>query len=184
MGNTVTTLLKAVSELNVSELRELLSLLKRADFHEAMKDIVENAIRLRRSERVHRSRRSKLQELPEQPEEDTRLHYQSLPLIHSDELAYDQLKEYFCEILGDRTRFPSTKDVIKEIGNQLNIHLSYKDFRKRGRRDLIERSWSGLKRFPRQEQISRLRSFFSHNVRGDSEASGYKELFRILTRNE
>jgi len=94
------------------------------------------------------------------------------------------LKNMLFDILQDRERFGSTRDVIEAINSFFDCGLDYESFRRRGRRDAIRRCWTQLLNLSKKERSRLLRRFFEAIYSQEGDKRIYRELFRLLTHHE
>lgn len=93
-----------------------------------------------------------------------------------------KLKDSFFSLLEDRQFFPSTKDVLQAISQHLKLRYSYEDFKKRGRRDLVSRTWTALQQLSERRRIDLLRDLFETYAAPSENSSAYRDLFEVLTK--
>ena len=168
-------LISGLPGLSNRELRHLATLLRDPNISSSVARVVDEIIRLRDMEK-HLSQGD----------------LSDVPASHHGSGSRDALKllaespaetthEVFERILLDKTAFPSTHDVVEVLNRAFGVSFAYKDFKRSGRRPLINKAWKTLLDRPRRARISALRRLL--NAARPSEASEYRELFTTLTRD-
>jgi hypothetical protein len=178
-------LIDLLGELSDADLINLGALLRQPDVHLILAKLIESTLALREAERRSRKlghgkliRDEILQE--DSPTGTARI-------IDNDVRQKGSLKEavrYVGQLLADRNLFPSTKDVVTAINAAFDLKMRYEEFRKRGRRDLIERWLTYVGRMPESEQWHRFEAFVKQMPANRFDTDQYRNLFRILTKNE
>ena len=148
-------------------------------------DDIRDTFALREAERKSKS------EIPKKPTEGKEFKGESREIdnvsiqnrqggVHS----MDDIRDTFVALLNDRNIFPSIKSVVKALDASFNWGIAYKNFLKRGRRDLIKKCLRKLDSSTEREQRKMLKSFLSRIEKQVGEMGQYRELLRILAGNE
>ena len=169
--HVIEKLVHGLSRLSERELRRLVELFYRHDVAEAFREVVERMIVLRQAEEERRKSsalgRSRNRH----------------PLKRGVDVSSEEpLKQEFLIVLHDRDIFPSTKDVVDVVNDVFGLGLRYEDFRRRGRRDLIQRCWHHFQGMPVDERRRILRTLSRRSKAPSASSEGYHELFRILSQ--
>ena len=164
-------LLSSLSRLSDKELHQLADLFCQSDVAETFGKIVENILYLRQLERGSRKR-----SMPE------KMHIVRNIKGKRSVRAGDPVKEKFFAFLNDRTLFPSTRDVVEVLNDVFKLGFRYEDYRKQGRKDLIQKCWRNFECMPLTQRRKVLRSLFQRSTNDTFQSEGYEELFRILSQ--
>ncbi len=164
-------LLSSLSRLSDKELHQLADLFCQSDVAETFGKIVENILYLRQLDRSSRKRST--------PEKE---HIVRNIKGKRSVLANYPAKKNFFTFLNDRTLFPSTQNVIDVLNNVFELGFRYEDYKRHGRRDLIQKCWNNFERMPLEQRRKALRSLFQRSANEPFKLEGYNELFRILSQ--
>ena len=178
-------LMTALNSLSDKELHQLASLFKQQEASQALIKLIESTLALREAERKSKS------EIPKKPTEGKEFKGESREIdnvsiqnrqggVHS----MDDIRDTFVALLNDRNIFPSIKNVVKALDASFNWGIAYKNFWKRGRRDLIKKCLRNLDSSTEREQRKMLKFFLSRIEKQVGEMGQYRELLRILAGNE
>lgn len=178
-------LVDALNDLPDEDLVSLAALLRQPAADKTLAMLIENTLALREAERRSRTVSRKMPISPERHK--AQLLGGNSKIISSHQRQIGSLKDVagsLAKLLQDRNLFPSTKDVINAINGAFDLKINYEEFRKRGRRDLIQRCLSYVSELRESKQIDRLESFLKQIPQSRLEMDQYRSLFRILTRND
>lgn len=164
-------LISSLSRLSDGELHDLADLLHRDDVGDAFERIVQNTIQLRRAERSRRSRAT-----------HGETHFVGASERKQPVRASEHPRDKFFAFLNDRRLFPSTRDVVQVLNDAFELSFRYEDYRKRGRRDLIQKCWRQFEDMPLTERRKVLRLLSRRTPHHPFSSEGYHELFRILSQ--
>jgi len=164
-------LISSLSRLSDRELHELADLFHRPDVGEVFGRIVEKTIYLRHVERNMRKRIT---------------HRETRSMVTNDQKqwigAKKHTKDKFFAFLNDRSLFPSTRDVINVLNYAFQANFTYEEYRKRGRRDLIQKCWSKFENMSLIYRRRVLKLLSRRTVDHPHSSEGYHELFKILSQ--
>jgi hypothetical protein len=173
MGNeyVIEKLISSLSHLSDRELHDLANLFYQRHVAEAFAQIVEKTVYLREAERHKR--------MPGAPYE--------IRIVERREgrgpvRRSEPARERFFAILNDRDLFPSTRDVVEVLNDVFELGFRYEDYRKRGRKDLIEKCWRHFEGMPLTERRNVLSVLSRRSTDDPFRSEGYHELFRILSQ--
>lgn len=176
-------LVNALLGFSDRQLRELKALLRRPRSGSAVIKQIDSILELRAEERAIRSSSNKR---PNPMISEQKWHVDSAAL-ESSQIGHrlpDNLRSNLTAILENRRLFPGTKDVIQVVNTYFNCEFDYATFRKRGRKDLIQRCWSHLESLPGKHRKRMIGSFIRRFAAEFSDSDAYRDLFKILTGNE
>lgn len=178
-------LVGALNTLSDSDLSRLAVLLKQPKVNEALVKLIENTLELRMAERTSRPDK-RYEDASEVTEEQRTIERNSIGL-RGDQVgvqAVEDVQSAFVTLLQDRSLFPSTKDVVDAVNRVFQWGIDYEEFRKRGRRDLINKYLHRLSLYPDNRRIKLLKSFFYEVSQKAVKVDKYSELFKILAGYE
>jgi hypothetical protein len=163
--------------LSNSELRSLKSVLTKPEGRHVILSLIEQILDLRATQKQKISERN----LRQQHEISAASKVVPRQSTQSEYLSTDDVKEAFISFFSDKNQFTSTQDVVNALNRAFNCHIDYKTFRKRGRRDVINKCWSNLLTLPEKKRTKILSTFFKEQANKKTYSDAYRELFRILT---
>ncbi len=169
-------LVLALAELSDHDLRELSSLLRHPDVSTSIACIIDETIHLREMERRISQSGSSISASEATGEAPSRT-----GTLGQDK-GQQSIRDVFHRTLSDKGAFPSTRDVVDAINDVLGETFKYQDFKRNGRRPLIRKAWRVLETRSRRSRVSAIRRLM--RAVPSPEAKEYRDLFRMLTRNE
>ena len=169
--HVINKLVANLGRLSDQELRELSELFQQGDVARAFAEVVEKIIYLRRAEHQR-----SMNAIPIETSV-SRKAVGDQPIRPSE-----PAKGRFFAILNDRTLFPTTRDVVEILNSVFGLELRYKNYRRHGRRDLIQKCWRHLEKMPSFDRRRVLQSLSSKDANSSFRSEGYHELFRILSQ--
>jgi hypothetical protein len=169
---------KWLNTLPEVELNELADLLSEPKVSRSLIAIIKNTIGLRDFE--HNSTRRLIVKDKGVGEKSRVMNISPSPNIG----RFDEVKRKFFEAFEDLSLFPTRKEIVKVMNGIFNCGLEYKNYKKRGRKDLIRKCWNQLSMLPKEEQHKKLKIFVDKISENNLGRNEYKELFRILSNHE
>lgn len=176
-------LISSLGSLSNRELYQLVDIFTKRNVAKIFSKIIHEIIYLREVENKIKRKHS-LKSVPVRKRKEVLL--SDGIVTPSEILQYptEIIKNNFCEVLNNKSSLPSTRDVIEILNKSFPFNLRYESFRRRGRRDLIERCWKYLEETSSEKRHKMLTNFFRLTYKKSIGSEGYHELFRILSQNE
>jgi hypothetical protein len=178
-------LAEALTNLSDKDLHKLAAIVKHPAAVVELGNLIESILALRKTERNIISSTEKRKESKISAGE-TRA-YGTESNIKNDRFyirSVEDVKKVFKTLLENRNFFPGTKDVVEAVNSEFQCGINYSDYRKRGRKDVIQTCLSHLANFPERKQISLIKSFFGKVYQKHGELDQYRNFFRILAGYE
>ena len=182
---TLNKFVSLLNNLSDTDLQELGNLFAQPGVCETFSNLIRNTLELRKSERKSRNEiydKSKTEEAQQAKTEI--LKKVAVKSSLDSVMQADGIKTRFFSLLEDRKLFPSTRDVVTAINGEFDCDIPYKYYSKHGRKDIINKCWRHLSRYPRREQRKMIKDFVDRMLVTRSQKDEYRELFKILTNHE
>jgi len=182
----LTKVVDALNWFSDSDLYQLADLLNKPQSTKSLVKIIEKKLALRQTERIRKSELNKISTSKYRREKEA-INRKRIT-AHDDQLSVASMQDIlnaFVSSLEDKKIFPSTKDVVNMVNKTFHWEINYEDFRKRGRKAVINKCLSNLAFLPKQKQIRMLGAFFYDiSFRRMGLKDQYLELFKILSGYE
>jgi len=101
----------------------------------------------------------------------------------SNEKNYREFQQLM-SIFNDKRLFPNTIDVVNAINSHFGFGITYSDYSKRGRRDLVAKFLKLVSKLPPEKRAEKARLFLQSVNKDYDNNDSYKQLFKILIRDE
>lgn len=167
----VDKLISGMGRLSDRELRDLAKLFYQGDVAQVFAKVVEHTIELRRMERKRHTK-----------EHSNEMYYERNFGGRKHAIASEPAREKFFAFLNERSMFPSTRDVIEVLNDVFEFEFRYEDYRRQGRRGLIQKAWHRFQGMEFRKRRQAIRALSQRSDQSPYLSEGYHELFRILSQ--
>ena len=176
-------LMSALNSFSDRDLRDLADLFNEPGANEAIAKVIQGTLSLREAKR--RSKLSSKRRSAVSIAHKERDIEKAIPESNSGLSSAEQMRKELTSFLLDKKIFSSTRDVVHAINISFGRQIDYRDFYKRGRRDLISRFLRELSSYSEEEQRRMIKEFMGQvNVQSAETDEGYKRLFKILAGDD
>jgi len=172
--STLSKFVSALHDLSVSEMENLMSMMRNVNKRNALIKMMKGVLEVRRTKSNYNSDDDRMNE-------SSQNQYQRYHVNNRRNIAEEELRELFFNHFNERNRYPSTFDVVNILNNAFSCGINYDKYRKRGRRDAIKYCWSYINKLPNSEKIKVLKNYFQSIPQAHEGYKDYLKLFKMLT---
>ena len=170
--------INSIEDWSEKDLKELSKMLAKPEALRSVSKLIDSAVLWKRAAKAERHNFVNKDSLRMNGEED--FYSNKTERKNKSDFNLKEIRETLITLLNDRSLFKNTKNVVSTINEFFHLDLSYEEFYRRGRRDLIQRALSFLNSLSEEEQIRLIKIFIESLPLYVTEKDSYKELFKIL----